>query len=86
VEETQQVEGIRTRAVIAAERLRANAVPVLGCGSRCFDHSPTTTTRGDSSMKKIVLALILALQFTAATQVANADPDIPVCYPCDGGK
>ena len=37
-------------------------------------------------MKKIILALLLALQFTAATQVANADPDIPVCYPCDGGK
>ena len=37
-------------------------------------------------MKKIILTLILALQFTAATQVANADPDIPVCYPCDGGK
>jgi hypothetical protein len=38
-------------------------------------------------MKKIVLALILALQFTATTQVANADIDIPVCWPCDeGGK
>jgi hypothetical protein len=37
-------------------------------------------------MKKIVLALLLALQFTAATQVANADIDIPTCWPCDGGK
>ena len=34
-------------------------------------------------MKKFVLALMLALQFTAATQVATADIDIPVCYPCD---
>ena len=45
-----------------------------------------TKERGSIAMKKLVLALILALQFTAATQVANADPDIPVCYPCDGGK
>jgi hypothetical protein len=37
-------------------------------------------------MKKIVLALILALQFTAATQIANAEPDIPVCYPCESSK
>jgi hypothetical protein len=37
-------------------------------------------------MKKIVFTLILALQFTAATQVAIADVDIPVCYPCEGGK
>ena len=37
-------------------------------------------------MKKIVLALLLALQFTAATQVATADVDIPVCFPCRGGQ
>ena len=37
-------------------------------------------------MKKIVLALLLALQFTAATQIATADVDIPVCYPCQSSR
>ena len=37
-------------------------------------------------MKKIVFALLLALQFTAATQIATADAEIPVCWPCDTGK
>jgi hypothetical protein len=35
-------------------------------------------------MKKIIFALLLALQFTAATQVASADIDYPTCWPCDG--
>jgi hypothetical protein len=34
-------------------------------------------------MKKIILTVLLALQFTAATQVATADVDTPVCWPCD---
>jgi hypothetical protein len=34
-------------------------------------------------MKKIILALLLALQFTVATQIANADIDIPDCFPCN---
>ena len=34
-------------------------------------------------MKKLVLAVIVALTFTAATPMANADVDIPLCYPCD---
>jgi hypothetical protein len=34
-------------------------------------------------MKKLFLILLLALQFTAATHVAVADVDIPVCWPCE---
>jgi hypothetical protein len=38
-------------------------------------------------MKNFILTLLLALQFTVATQVATADVDTPVCWPCDeGGK
>lgn len=37
-------------------------------------------------MKKIILALALAIGFQAATPVATADPDIPLCFPCDKGK
>jgi hypothetical protein len=33
-------------------------------------------------MKKLILALLLALQFSAAPQVATAEVDIPLCYPC----
>lgn len=34
-------------------------------------------------MKKIILALLLTLGSTAVTPVATADPDIPLCFPCD---
>jgi hypothetical protein len=34
--------------------------------------------------KKTLFVLMLALQFTAATTVAQADIEIPSCYPCDG--
>jgi hypothetical protein len=34
-------------------------------------------------MKKLILTLLLALQFTGAAQVATADVDTPVCWPCD---
>lgn len=34
-------------------------------------------------IKKVLFALLLALQFTAATNVASADLEIPYCYPCD---
>ena len=37
-------------------------------------------------MKKLIFALVLALQFTAATSIATADVEMPVCYPCDGGR
>ena len=35
-------------------------------------------------MKKVLMILALALQFTAATSIATAEVDFPECYPCDG--
>jgi hypothetical protein len=46
--------------------------------------SKSSQKRGNIHMKKIILALLLALQFTAATQVATATVEFPVCWPCDG--
>ena len=37
-------------------------------------------------MKKLVLAVLVALSLTAATPVATADVDIPLCYPCDEAR
>jgi hypothetical protein len=37
-------------------------------------------------MKKCLGALLLALAFTAATPIASAEIDMPVCYPCDDTK
>jgi hypothetical protein len=34
--------------------------------------------------QKALFVLMLAIQFTAATSVAQADIEIPSCYPCDG--
>ena len=36
-------------------------------------------------MKKTVLALLFTLALAATAPVANADVDLPVCYPCDDG-
>ena len=35
-------------------------------------------------LKRLLLTLAIALQFTAATSIATADVDIPYCYPCEG--
>jgi hypothetical protein len=35
-------------------------------------------------IKKAVFALVLALALSSATPVANAEVEIPPCYPCDG--
>ena len=34
-------------------------------------------------MKKLIAAVLFALALTAAAPVANAEIDMPVCYPCD---
>jgi hypothetical protein len=33
-------------------------------------------------MKRIIFALLVAFQFAAATSVATAEIEIPMCYPC----
>lgn len=35
-------------------------------------------------IKKTLFVLMLALQLTAVATVASADPDWPLCFPCDG--
>ena len=37
-------------------------------------------------IKKAVFTLMLALALTSAASVANAEVDLPECYPCDGTK
>jgi hypothetical protein len=34
-------------------------------------------------MKRIILTLLLSLQFVAVAGTASADVDIPVCWPCE---
>lgn len=36
-------------------------------------------------LKRIVLVLMIAIQFAAVAPRANAEMEIPPCYPC-GGK
>jgi hypothetical protein len=33
-------------------------------------------------MKKLIAAVLFALVLTASAPVANAEIDMPVCYPC----
>ena len=33
-------------------------------------------------MKRMIFALLLALQMAAVTGVATAEVEIPMCYPC----
>jgi hypothetical protein len=37
-------------------------------------------------MKRTVAAILFALALIAAAPVANADIDIPACYPCEDTK
>lgn len=37
-------------------------------------------------LKKAIMLLVLGLPFAASYTKAVADPDIPLCFPCDEDK